>query len=215
MKFSESMHDPRRLPTRRQRRPASAYGVMGAHLFSRLRTPITLHSTYSFFGDDHPLRRLAIGSVASRCLATVGLTCIVGVVAVGCSHSDGHATAKKSGSTTATRATSKGATKSAQPARVPRAELERITGALGADTDAGLEQILAPEVMTAIGPDNLPASVLPAGSTVTLDPRSARRDGELLSMNATVTGPRPGRFALLFELGTDGHWYLLTSEQRP
>ena len=96
------------------------------------------------------------------------------------------------------------------PFTVPQADVDVLEAGLVSSDPAVEAKALATILQTTANLENEP--LLPAGSSIKIDAGNALRYGDLASVPATVTGPRPGNFLLL--LSKEGEsWLMYGTEQ--
>jgi hypothetical protein len=137
---------------------------------------------------QHPgrrTRRLLLGSIA------VGLVLLAGVAVV-------LVLLLRSGSS------------SAPPhGSLPQARVQQLQKALVSQDPATQQSALDPAVYAGLQQTGQP--LLPAGSTLTIDPSTARVEGHAATVSATVKGPRSGRFTLQLAL-ENGTWVVFAAD---
>lgn len=87
--------------------------------------------------------------------------------------------------------------------RVPIERLVELQDALSSSDPAVQAGALDPAIFRSLQAGG--QSLLPAGSTVTIDTDSSRATGQTASVNADVSGPQSGQFTLLLAL-ENGVW---------
>ena len=93
---------------------------------------------------------------------------------------------------------------------VPQADVDVLEAGLVSSDPAVEAKALATILQTTANLENEP--LLPAGSSIKIDAGNALRYGDLASVQATVSGPRPGNFMLL--LTKEGEsWLMYGTEQ--
>jgi hypothetical protein len=96
------------------------------------------------------------------------------------------------------------------PFTVPQADVDVLKAGLVSSDPAVEAKALATILQTKANLEKEP--LLPAGSSIKIDAGNALRYGDLASVPATVSGPRPGKFMLL--LSKEGEsWLMYGTEQ--
>ena len=104
-----------------------------------------------------------------------------------------------------------GGGRSSTPAHgsLPPARVQQLETALVSQDPATQQSAIDPAVFASLQQGGQP--LLPAGSTLSIDPATARVDGQAATVSATVTGPRSGRFTLQLAL-EGGTWVVFAAE---
>lgn len=92
---------------------------------------------------------------------------------------------------------------------LPQARIQQLQKGLVSQNAAAQQNLLDPAVFAGLQQTGQP--LLPAGSTLTIDPASARIDGHTATVSAKVTGPRSGRFTLELAL-ENGSWVVFAAD---
>ena len=92
---------------------------------------------------------------------------------------------------------------------LPQARVRQLEKALVSQDPATQQSAIDPAVFASMQQAGEP--LLPAGSTVTIDPSTARVEGHAATVSATVTGPRSGTFTLQLAL-ENGTWVVFAAE---
>jgi hypothetical protein len=92
---------------------------------------------------------------------------------------------------------------------LPQARVRELEKALVSQDPATQQSAIDPAVFASLQQTGQP--LLPAGSTVTIDPSTARVEGHAATVSATVTGPRSGTFTLQLAL-ENGAWVVFAAE---
>jgi len=92
---------------------------------------------------------------------------------------------------------------------LPQARVQQLEKALVSQDPATQQSAIDPAVFASLQQAGQP--LLPAGSTVTIDPSTARVEGHAATVSATVTGPRSGTFTLQLAL-ENGTWGVFAAE---
>lgn len=92
---------------------------------------------------------------------------------------------------------------------LPQARVQQLQKALVSQDPATQQGALDPTVFAGLQQTGQP--LLPAGSTLTIDPATERVNGRSATVSATVTGPRSGQFTL--ELAQEnGSWVVFAAD---